>query len=743
MGISSKINSLEKWKIFFSFVYHLFTQLFTRDTRDIIEKPLQFMKYSHKIQTGLLFTFSLLIGTHLMGQDLEYVHPKPVGSYFENVAIVPGTTTVFAIAENSCNILKSSDLGMSWEITCQTPGPQAFDGFDDIFFLNDTLGFLVSSYEVYRTTDGGNQWEMAFDSVRCNLFDFDMNENGIGIGVVNSGKIFITEDYGATWTAKRIRDVSFTSVSVLENDDIYLGARDGTWFSSDTAKTGFVFNLPADGAIDFFDTLQGIAISDEAVWYTENSGDNWISVVELRPFSKALTLHEDGKVLVSDGRFLKRSTDYGLTFEEVLDLSEFLDTGDYNLSIEITGLTSQGDTVIAVGRYGALLRSTDFGLSWEMISRHETTNDMFDLLVKDGNMLAVGHTENLLSNDNGTTVTRQKTPDFFMVFLDEFEDGTLISISRRGQAYISTDGGETWMEQGSLDIPPSGRIRNGKILNDQSIVIVGNDGLVAKSIDFGVSWQVQTGPFNDPAHDLYSLDFLDEQLGVIGGTLNRIYLTTDGGETWNERSIVSEGQRRTIITLKLKSDNELIAYRTHGAFQSSDAGLTYEESNTDFHEVVTFNEDGKGVWQAFSNIYVTTDFGDNWFLLSHELASVFTRARIFDNDVWLVGQNGLIWKGTDVFQTVSTFGPNFEESEFNIFPNPAHDELVLATGWSDNSPYIVQIFDSNGRVMWQEERQASQGNIKMSLDLPAGLYYLSLSTSQGQHIASEKLVIYR
>ncbi|MBX2817182.1 MAG: hypothetical protein KTR24_14335, partial [Saprospiraceae bacterium] len=144
-----------------------------------------------------LITFSVLLGTTALSQQLEYVHPKPTGTYFKDVTFVPDTDRVFAIADNSCLVYQSDDGGTSWSERCILPSPKAEDGFDQVFFVNAQIGFLVNnSGHIYRTEDAGATWTVAYDSIGCNMFDFEMNVNGIGVAAVNAGKIFYSDDFG-------------------------------------------------------------------------------------------------------------------------------------------------------------------------------------------------------------------------------------------------------------------------------------------------------------------------------------------------------------------------------------------------------------------------------------------------------------------------------------------------------------------------------------------------------------------
>ncbi|MEQ9299965.1 MAG: T9SS type A sorting domain-containing protein, partial [Cyclobacteriaceae bacterium] len=87
--------------------------------------------------------------------------------------------------------------------------------------------------------------------------------------------------------------------------------------------------------------------------------------------------------------------------------------------------------------------------------------------------------------------------------------------------------------------------------------------------------------------------------------------------------------------------------------------------------------------------------------------------------------------------------PIKEEPVFNIFPNPASDEVNVIVDIPQSSPFDLQIIDLQGKTVYQMHRdQVHEGTqwIKLSsLNIPSGVYILNVSTNQ--FTRQEKLII--
>ncbi len=107
-----------------------------------------------------------------------------------------------------------------------------------------------------------------------------------------------------------------------------------------------------------------------------------------------------------------------------------------------------------------------------------------------------------------------------------------------GELYRTTNGGSTWLPCAA----PVGNIalRELKLIDAQHCYAVGDSGVILMSQDAGLTWIRQNSPVKDP---LYGIDFVDGLHGwAVGGTgywavegaTGSLLKTTDGGQTWTQ-----------------------------------------------------------------------------------------------------------------------------------------------------------------------------------------------------------------
>lgn len=158
---------------------------------------------------------------------------------------------------------------------------------------------------------------------------------------------------------------------------------------------------------------------------------------------------------------------------------------------------------IAVGAYGALIETTDAGKHWEDVSDRLDNEDQFHLNaiahIKDAGLFIVGEQGSMFrSSDDGQTWEKLEGPYEGSLFgvISTAQPQTLLVYGLRGNLYRSTDFGSTWEQvqlnaaRGALEFGLSGA----SLLDDGSLVVVGNGGSVVVSHDDGQTFSV----FNRP-----------------------------------------------------------------------------------------------------------------------------------------------------------------------------------------------------------------------------------------------------
>src|SRR5687768_2515610 len=100
-------------------------------------------------------------------------------------------------------MMKTIDGGGNWQ---QLQVPTSRD-IRDLFFLNDSLGFVLGE-NVYKTTDGGGSWEKQYVSWD-DLYSIFFTSETIGFVCGRSNTLYKTIDSGKTWKAIDLNFLGF------------------------------------------------------------------------------------------------------------------------------------------------------------------------------------------------------------------------------------------------------------------------------------------------------------------------------------------------------------------------------------------------------------------------------------------------------------------------------------------------------------------------------------------------------
>ncbi|MHC8391871.1 WD40/YVTN/BNR-like repeat-containing protein [Pseudomonas sp. MDT2-39-1] len=242
-----------------------------------------------------------------------------------------------------------------------------------------------------------------------------------------------------------------------------------------------------------------VAVGDRGhILYSDDQGATWTQAkVPTRQLLTSVFFADDkhGWAVGHDAQILA-SEDGGATwtkqFEDLKRESPLLDVWFQDVN-----------SGFAVGAYGALLVTTDGGKHWEDASDRLDNEDQYHLngiaAVKDAGLFIVGEQGSMFrSADWGQTWEKLEGPYEGSLFgvIGTAQANTLLAYGLRGNLFRSTDFGTTWepvelkAARGALEFGLSGAT----LLDDGSIVIVGNGGSVIRSNDNGETFSV----FNRP-----------------------------------------------------------------------------------------------------------------------------------------------------------------------------------------------------------------------------------------------------
>jgi photosystem II stability/assembly factor-like uncharacterized protein len=281
---------------------------------------------------------------------------------------------------SSSKVFKSTDLGATWIDVSTGLG---HGGIQALLYDGSTLfaGTLADAVGIYRSTNGGANWEPA----AAGLPVASMIRGQIAFGAylfagTQGDGIYRSSDHGNTWTKTDVNNSLLAHQLVFafcaKDNALYAGATNGIYKSTDGGMTfqrtlnGFPPNINVTAyslTVSSGNILAAVNISFspsqslEGIFYSPDDGSNWHQAnLPLQPtFVSAVASDRTSRAYagVYGQSFsvtgLYQSTDAGLTWVSRTDV----------LQVDIERLAVKGSNVLAATLFTGFF-STDFGETW-------------------------------------------------------------------------------------------------------------------------------------------------------------------------------------------------------------------------------------------------------------------------------------------------------------------------------------------------------------------------------------------
>ena len=247
-----------------------------------------------------------------------------------------------------------------------------------------------------------------------------------------------------------------------------------------------------------------------------------------------------------------------------------------------------------------------------------------------------------------------------------------------------------------------------KALSKSDAIAVGNYGAIYLTANGGKSWEARDSGTKVP---LFSVDFGDAKTGWAVGKSAEILATTDGGKTWtHQKSPIATG--KALFRVRAVDAKTAWAVGDWGAIAvTTDGGATWQDRSLATQKIVKDNRadrqenlvledvilydvawpDAKHGYIAgeFATLIATDDGGVTW--RKRELPTektIFGIAFSTANEGWAVGIDGLLLHTTDAGVTWTVQHGN---------PQPATiDELAFTDALKNPGMYAVSVVGKTG-----------------------------------------------
>jgi uncharacterized protein (TIGR03382 family) len=592
---------------------------------------------------------------------------------------------VWAGTDPTGHIYKSTDGGLSWTqkdngVTIQYDG-LSFRGFtvdprssSIVYAMAETIqqGNEQHGGMVYKTTDGGDNWQVIWDGgypsslarymwinpqdadilyVSTGIFDrgavgeapdWETNPDPFGgLGILKS------TDGGQTWR-------------VLNEDNglehLYIGSLYMHPHNPDILLAAAGHGVP-EGAGQRF-VAEGH--SPLGIYRTTDGGETWTQVLEPppeRPFEVFLAVElcpsdPDIAYAGSDVAFY-RSEDGGVTWKLVSGGTGWGPPGGVSgFPIDLQCDPRDDNRIFSNNYKGGNYLSEDGGHTWKHASTGYTGAQVISVAVDPvdpARVYSVGRNGAWRSDDGGTTwygimnlgEGQIPAPEWAGLALDPVQEGRILL---GGEGILeSLDGGMSW--EGHPQPPPFGPLAVVIVFapSDPRYVYAGGGspltmlhqehfegaGLLA-SHDGGSTWENVTG---DQFEDAVVMDLAvapDSARVVYAATSMGLFKTTDDGTNWSSVEGLPERQPvRTVAINPAHSQWVLAGLEMGGLYISTDDGTGWQQVSaglelTGSYRDIVFDPGNPRIVYAgdlLSGVYRSTDGGFSWLKMSNGLTT--------------------------------------------------------------------------------------------------------------------------
>lgn len=467
-----------------------------------------------------------------------------------------GQPVMYAVRLSSQSLAKTTDAGETWihlplpeativevySIACEENNP-------DVLYLG--ISTCVWCGDVYKSTDGGLQWEHVLptgSAVPTKIIISQVDPQVIYVGVQRFGggewtSLWYSEDGGANWS-----------------DHLDGG------FPNSVQVSNIVLD-PTD--LSYRYVAVSFPPNEAGFWKTENAGQLWTRINEglTSPHMTALaidpeilsTLYSSVHNFQTNKIEIFRSDDRG----EHWSATPFSATGGITTALMV--VERQPNTLLAATDLHGIFRSTDYGGTWS-----PSNTNIYDLQV---NTMAIDQ-----------------------------RDGDKVFIGTSAAFYRSDNGGMTWSEK-TRGIARSGitslAVRDGFIVTNGEAPITFN-----RSSDFGQSWIT-----------VYGVDYSsgdNNQIALSHGTPTKVLATrrvSPGDAQTDSASILSPVLRSSLVLQSWNDTSQVLDY-VHAAYRSLDAGFSWERLPRIFdgRSATLMNDpNNSSVWYNVSNFAYPPD----------------------------------------------------------------------------------------------------------------------------------------
>jgi photosystem II stability/assembly factor-like uncharacterized protein len=602
-------------------------------------------------------TNGLLLKTQNGGNTWDSVNTNTTNNLY---AIYFTSAAVGFIAGQNTTLLKTTDSGSTW-VNSSSGINLGTETINDIFFIDNLVGYATVNGTIYKTINGGNSWVLLTSAMTVTYKSIAFLNKDTGFVCGNAGVYFVikTTDGGDTWQQVYSTNSAPFSQIVIDTDKNVLLAGAGIWKSSDLGKNW-----------QYINSANPTAFSQNGLRFYGICGNN----------------QNPGIVVGSSGTIYKNQLIDSIVWYPALDLNNSTvrnplanptTSTTYSVTAKVDGCVAYDDITIYVNPLqinGTPIYYVSCGDSIQLKTTINTTSSNIQYNWTPTTYLSTSTNSSPIAviQKNTSYQVKVSTPNGCV---DSMRINALlnfdVSVPEQynaicGNAVQIIPNTSKW---GLLNKPTTENITQIQFIN-ANVGFIGGANFLYKTNDGGQTWSTNllTNYFT-----VNKILFRTELLGYVAINDNNlmrnvIKKTTDGGQTWTTLDPVTNYY---ITDLFFVSD--LVGYATANPgkiLKTTNGGNSWIATNSGVSQSLAgiwFTSASVGYAVGDSNLLKTTNGGTSWFKVyvnSSLQLPHFNTITFLNADTGYISSELRTWKTTNagltwVEQTISNATYNF------------------------------------------------------------------------------------
>jgi photosystem II stability/assembly factor-like uncharacterized protein len=255
------------------------------------------------------------------------------------------------LVKQHSELWKTTDGGSSWTFVSKIEdGKETLDFSQQVYFADESNGWVLDSRSLWYTEDGGNIWLQ--HEFPCRLTDFSFRGKAVWVATSSeTGRnniIYRPQDGGESWEEIEVPNTKPRQFSSVDIEDLFFADEQRGWL----ANTRGVYRTDNGGKSWLKQSLPGRKILVQSLCFI-NEQEGWAAGL------KSVNKLEDEAILL-------HTTDGGDTWQQV-------DVGEKQIRFDkVYFADSQNGWVVATGedkedQNANIYRTRDGGLNWKKV----------------------------------------------------------------------------------------------------------------------------------------------------------------------------------------------------------------------------------------------------------------------------------------------------------------------------------------------------------------------------------------